>query len=48
MLSSGFKEQVYNIFKFLSNDVQLCLFSATLPLEIQNLTEKFMRDPVKI
>ena len=48
MLSSGFKEQVYNIFQFLSNDVQLCLFSATLPLEIQNLTEKFMRDPVKI
>jgi translation initiation factor 4A len=48
MLSSGFKEQVYNIFQFLCNDVQLCLFSATLPLEIQNLTEKFMRDPVKI
>jgi translation initiation factor 4A len=48
MLSSGFKEQVYNIFQFLSNNVQLCLFSATLPLEIQNLTEKFMRDPVKI
>ena len=48
MLSSGFKEQVYNIFQYLSNDVQLCLFSATLPLDIQNLTEKFMRDPVKI
>lgn len=48
MLSSGFKEQVYNIFQYLSNDVQLCLFSATLPLEIQTLTEKFMRDPVKI
>jgi len=48
MLSSGFKEQVYNIFQFLSNDVQVCLFSATLPTEIQKLTDKFMRDPVRI
>ena len=48
MLSSGFKEQVYNIFQFLGNKVQVTLFSATLPVEIQALTEKFMRDPVKI
>jgi len=48
MLSSGFKEQIYNIFQFLSNDVQLALFSATLPTEIEQLTEKFMRNPTKI
>jgi translation initiation factor 4A len=48
MLSSGFKEQIYNIFQFLGNEVQICLFSATLPTEIQKLTEKFMRDPVQI
>ena len=48
MLSSGFKEQVYNIFQFLGNKVQVTLFSATLPAEIQTLTEKFMRDPIKI
>lgn len=48
MLSSGFKEQIYNIFQFLGNTVQIALFSATLPTEIQSLTEKFMRDPVKI
>lgn len=48
MLSSGFKEQIYNIFQFLGNNVQIALFSATLPTEIQSLTEKFMRDPVKI
>lgn len=48
MLSSGFKEQVYNIFNFLNTDIQVCLFSATLPGEIYNLTEKFMRDPLKI
>ena len=48
MLSAGFKEQIYNIFNFLGNDVQVGLFSATLPVEIQAITEKFMRDPVKI
>jgi len=48
MLSQGFKEQVYNIFQFLPSDVQVGLFSATLPVELHGLTEKFMRDPVKI
>jgi translation initiation factor 4A len=48
MLSSGFKEQVYNIFQYLNKDVQVCLYSATLPQEILTLTLKFMRDPIKI
>ena len=48
MLSSGFKEQIYNIFQFLGNKVQIVLFSATLPPEIQSLTTKFMRDPINI
>ena len=48
MLSTGFKEQVYNIFQFLGNDIQIALFSATLPNDIQLLTDKFMRDPIKI
>ena len=48
MLSSGFKEQIYNIFQFLGTNIQICLFSATLPNEIQSLTEKFMREPIKI
>lgn len=48
MLSPGFKEQVYNIFQYLSKDVQVGLFSATLPADLLNLTQKFMRNPVKI
>jgi translation initiation factor 4A len=48
MLSSGFKEQVYNIFKYLDKNVQIALFSATLPDNIIQITNKFMRDPVKI
>jgi len=48
MLSSGFKEQVYNIFQTFSNDIQVALFSATLPEYISNITTKFMRDPINI
>ena len=48
MLSSGFKDQVYNIFQFLKNNVQISLFSATLPSEVQELANKFMRNPKKI
>ena len=48
LLSQGFKEQIYNIFKYLNSDIQVALFSATLPPNIFAITEKFMRDPVKI
>ena len=48
MLSSGFKEQVYNIFQYLPNDIQITMFSATMPPNLYNLTEKFMRNPIKI
>lgn len=48
MLSSGFKEQVYNVFKYLNNNVQIALFSATLPSNIFQITNKFMQNPVKI
>ena len=48
MLSSGFKEQIYSIFQYLSNDIQITLFSATMPPILYNLTDKFMRDPIKI
>ena len=48
MLSPGFKEQVYNIFQHLNNDVQVCLFSATLPEEIYKIVSKIMRNPINI
>lgn len=48
MLSRGFNEQIYNIFQFLPETVQVALFSATMPNEVENMTNKFMRDPVKI
>jgi translation initiation factor 4A len=48
LLSAGFKDQVYNIFQFMPMNVQVALFSATMPEELNNLTNKFMRNPVKI
>jgi translation initiation factor 4A len=48
ILSSGFKDQIYNIFQYLPAAVQVAIFSATMPTEILQLTDKFMRNPVKI
>lgn len=48
MLSKGFKTQIYTIFQMIHQDVQVCLFSATIPADVEKLTERFMRDPVKI
>ena len=48
MLSNSFKEQIYNILQYLNDDVQIALFSATLPTHISNIVDKIMRNPVKI
>merc|ERR1712137_564046 len=48
MLSRGFKDQIYDIFKFMPEEVQVALFSATMPLEVLEVTKRFMRDPVRI
>ena len=48
MLSRGFKEQIYEIFQFIPKELQICIFSATLPNETLEVTEKFMNNPLKI
>jgi len=48
MLSRGFKDQIYDVFQFLPANVQVALFSATMPIEILQITKRFMRDPVRI
>ena len=48
MLSRGFKDQIYDIFQMLPQSVQVCLFSATMPLDIYQITQRFMRDPIRI
>jgi translation initiation factor 4A len=48
MLSQGFKEQTHDLFQYLPQNAQVCLFSATIPIEVESLTEKFLRHPVKL
>lgn len=40
--------QIYDVFKFLPSKVQVGLFSATMPVEVLEITRHFMRDPVRI
>ncbi|KAK6465550.1 hypothetical protein DFJ63DRAFT_24625 [Scheffersomyces coipomensis] len=48
MLSTGFKEQIYNIFRLLPETTQVVLLSATMPQEVLEVTTKFMNNPVRI
>jgi len=48
MLNMGFKEQVYDIYRYLPYATQCVIVSATLPQEILEMTTKFMNDPIKI
>ena len=45
MLSGGFMEILYEIIKCMPKKCQICLFSATMPKEILDLTENFMNNP---
>jgi len=48
MLSRGFKDQIYDVYRYLPPELQVVLVSATLPHEILEMTNKFMTDPVRI
>lgn len=48
MLSRGFKDQIYDVFKTLPEDTQVILLSATMPDDVLEVTKRFMRDPIKI
>ena len=48
ILSHGFKETIYNIVKCIPEKCQICLFSATMPDEVIELTNSFMNNPESI
>lgn len=48
MLSSGFQQQVYSILQYLPNDVQVCLFSATIPDNLRTIIYKITQNAVSI
>ena len=48
MLNRGFKEQIYDIYRYLPPSTQVVLISATLPQEVLDMTRKFMNEPVRV
>ncbi|KJH48350.1 eukaryotic initiation factor 4A-III [Dictyocaulus viviparus] len=48
MLSRGFKDQIHEVFQRMPHDVQVVLLSATMPAEVLDVTECFMRDTIRI
>ena len=49
MLSQGFGSQIKDMFQYYFNEnLQVALFSATMPPEMLRLTDKFMQNPVRI
>jgi len=47
-LSRGFKDQIYDVFRNLNQEIQVILLSATMPAEVLEVTTRFMREPVRI
>lgn len=48
MLDMGFGIQLDKIFKFLPNERQTLMFSATLPANIVKISEKYLKNPVRV
>merc|ERR1712180_18717 len=48
MLSRGFKDQIYDVFKTMPGEIQVVLLSATMPQDVLEVTQRFMRDPIRI
>ncbi|PXF43978.1 Eukaryotic initiation factor 4A-III [Gracilariopsis chorda] len=48
MLTMGFKEQVYDIYRYAPPTVQVVLVSATLPSDVMEMAEKFMTQPISV
>ncbi len=48
LLQNNFQEQIKNIVMVINKSTQICLFSATMPPEIIEITNLFMREPISI
>jgi len=48
MLGQGFKEQIYDVYRYLPPATQVVVVSATLTNDVLTMTKKFMTDPIRI
>ena len=47
-MTAGFKDQIITVLKKISESAQIILMSATMPPDALELSQKFMRNPVRI
>jgi ATP-dependent RNA helicase len=48
LLNRGFKDQIYEVYRYLPPATQVVFFSFTLPYDVLEMTTKFMTDPIRI
>ena len=48
MLSKGFKEKSYDACRFFPPSTQLVLISITPPIEVLDMAQSFINDPIKV
>ena len=48
LLNKGFKDQIYDVYRYLPPATQVVLLSDTLPYDVLEMTQKFMTDPIRI
>ena len=48
MLSGSFKDNIQILCREMTDRTKIAIFSATLPRSILELTDKFMKDPIKL
>ena len=48
MLDKGFKDQLNDIFQYINPESQISIYSATMTNDVIFLTDKFMKNPIKI
>merc|ERR1711939_648170 len=48
LLNRGFREQIYDVYRYLPPATRVVVVSATLPYDVLDMTTKFMTDPVRI
>ncbi|KAK9463859.1 P-loop containing nucleoside triphosphate hydrolase protein [Lipomyces oligophaga] len=48
LLDRGFKDQIYDVYRYLPPTTQVVVVSATLPHDVLDLTSKFTTDPIRI
>ncbi|KAG6810855.1 hypothetical protein H0H92_010070 [Tricholoma furcatifolium] len=48
ILSRGLKDHLNEVFHYLPQDIQVIIISATMPMDVLEISQKFLRDPVQV